>query len=79
MWGSSRQACVALSTTESDILACSNQLAATKAAQTAIWLRLVETELETKEQETTVPAVSTLPSVPLYCDNQSAIRLVKKC
>lgn len=71
-WGSSRQTCVALSTSESEYIA------AAKAAQTAsIWLGLVEAELETEEQEITIPVMLKLPSVPLYCDNQSAIRLVK--
>jgi hypothetical protein len=39
-WGCSKQTCIALSTTESEYIA------ATKAAQTAIWLGLLETELE---------------------------------
>ncbi|XP_046449303.1 secreted RxLR effector protein 161-like [Daphnia pulex] len=38
-WGCSKQTCVALSTTESEYIA------ATKAAQTAIWLGLLETEV----------------------------------
>ena len=67
-WGSSKQTCVALSTTESEYIA------ATKAGQTAIWLGVMEMELENETSNSVAP---TPASVPVYCDNQSAIRLVK--
>lgn len=67
-WSSSKQTCVALSTTESEFIE------ATKAAQTAIWLGLMETELE---QTTTARDEPKPRPVTIFCDNQSAIRLVK--
>jgi hypothetical protein len=70
-WGCSKQTCVALSTTESEYIA------AFKAAQTAIWLGLLETEVETEELYLSTVTSKTPTPVTIFCENQSAIRRVK--
>ena len=59
-WASKRQACVALSTTEAEVIAL------VEAAKEAVWLRRFIRELGFPEQ-----------TVPLFCDNQSAISLIR--
>ena len=59
-WASKRQACVALSTTEAEVIAV------VEAAKEAIWLRRFIHELGFPKQ-----------TVPLLCDNQSAISLIR--
>ena len=61
-WTSRQQTCVSLSTTESEYVAAS------ETSKEAIWLLQLINELENHE---TGP-------VSLFCDNQSAIRLVRK-
>ena len=60
-WTSRQQTCVALSTTESEFVA------ANESAKEAVWLRRLLDELTQREAK----------PMQLYCDNQSAIRLVK--
>lgn len=60
-WSSRRQSCVALSSTEAEFIA------SCEAAKEAIWLKRLLAELE--------PGFN--KAVPLKCDNQLAIQLVK--
>ena len=60
-WSSRRQSCVALSTTEAEYVAASD------ATKEGIWLRRLLLDLN---PEWNVP-------LPLLCDNQSAIRLIR--
>ena len=59
-WSSRRQTCVALSTTEAEYMA------ACEAAKEAVWMRRFLNEIK---EEPTGP-------ISVYCDNQSAIKLV---
>ena len=60
-WRSRKQSCVALSTAEAEYIALSH------AAQEAIWLRQLDTDLQSEPQEPTV----------IYEDNQAAICMSK--
>ena len=60
-WSSRRQPCTATSTTESEFIA------ACEAAKEAVWLQCILLELGEKKSG----------PVPVMCDNQSAIRLVR--
>jgi len=61
VWTSRRQGCTALSTTEAEYIA------GCEASKEAIWITRLLKELKLEGKQT----------VPLYCDNQSAIRLAK--
>ena len=61
-WASKRQTCTSLSTTESEYVA------ACETSKEAVWLQQLVSEISNKKKE--VP-------IPLLCDNQSAIRLVR--
>ena len=61
-WASKRQTCTSLSTTESEYVA------ACETSKEAVWLQQLVSEISNKKKE--VP-------IPLFCDNQSAIRLVR--
>lgn len=60
-WSSRRQNCVALSTTEAEFVAAS------ETAKEAIWQKRMLHEVDPQR----------VTSVPLLCDNQSTIRLIK--
>jgi hypothetical protein len=59
-WASKKQPCTALSTTEAEYIS------ACEAAKTAVWLSYLLQDFTGEEQK----------KVPLYCDNQGAVRLV---
>lgn len=59
-WSSNKHQCTALSTTESEYIS------ACEAAKTAVWLSYLLKDFTGKHQQ----------KVPLYCDNQGAVRLV---
>lgn len=58
-WSSKKQACTALSTTEAEYVA------ACEATKTAVWLSYLLQDFTGMEQQ----------KVPIYCDNQGAVRL----
>ena len=63
-WSSRKQKCTALSTTEAEYVSLS------EAIKDALWISSLAKDLSGGQQET--------PStVPIFCDNQSAIKLVK--
>jgi hypothetical protein len=60
-WSSKRQKCISQSTTEAEYVAASD------ACKEAVWLSSLLTELGETEEK----------SVPMYCDNQSAIQSIR--
>lgn len=60
-WGCKRQKCTSLSTTEPEYIA------ACESTREAVWLKRLLTELGLQETN----------PIPLLCDNQSAVRLVR--
>ena len=67
---SKKQSLIALSTTEAEYVAAS------EASKEAVWLRLILSEIYgTFSDHGNSPSAT--PSIPLYIDNQAAIKLIK--
>lgn len=65
-WSSRKQQCTALSTIEAEYVPLS------EAAKDAIWISNLRRDLDGNQRHT-----EATPAVPIFCDNQSAIKLAK--